>query len=359
MNNTIQQLARKSELTHADIVYLLSLEEKEEINELGKAAYEIKKQTVDQVTYFRGLIEFSNYCHKNCFYCGIRKDNKAVNRYRMQQNEIIDAAVFAWKNHFGSVVLQSGELESAANTDFICETLQKIKQATNGELGITLSCGEQSPECYQRFFDCGAHRYLLRIETSDRKLYQQLHPNDSLHDFERRIMCLRSIKEIGFQLGTGIMLGLPGQSHASIANDLLFFRDMEVDMVGMGPYIEHSQTPLFSSAASLMTKTSRFHLTLKAVAVLRLIMNDINIAAATALQTLDLMGREKALRFGANIIMPNITPSSYRKDYLLYEDKPCIDEEAEQCKDCLSNRIAMMGDRIGYDMWGDSLHFKK
>lgn len=277
----------------------------------------------------------------------------------MHQNEIVDAAIFAWKNHYGSVVLQSGELESASNTDFICDTLKKIKKETNGELGITLSCGEQSSDVYRRFFDSGAHRYLLRIETSDKQLYQQLHPQDSMHDFEKRIECLRTIKEIGFQLGTGIMIGLPGQTIESIANDLLFFKETDVDMVGMGPYIEHSQTPLFYSQAPLISKNERFHLTLKAVAALRLLMKDINIAAATALQTLDLMGREKALRFGANIIMPNITPSVYRKDYLLYEDKPCIDEDAEQCKDCLSNRVAIIGDTIGYDKWGDSLHFKK
>ncbi len=359
MSVDIHHLALKPVLTHDDLVFLLSLDEKEEINQLGRVASEVKKQTVDQVTYLRGLIEFSNYCHKNCFYCGIRKDNIKVNRYKMQQNEIVDAAIFAWKNHYGSVVLQSGELESANNTDFICDTLKKIKKETNGELGITLSCGEQSSDLYRRFFDSGANRYLLMIETSDQHIYQQLHPQDSKHEFERRIECLRTIKRTGFQLGTGIMIGLPGQTIESIANDLLFFKELDADMIGMGPYIEHSQTPLFDSQEPLLSKTDRFHLTLKAIAVLRLLMRDINIAAATALQTLDLMGREKALRFGANIIMPNITPPAYRKDYLLYEDKPCIEEDAEQCKDCLSNRIAIIGDTIGYDKWGDSPHYIK
>lgn len=357
MSEIVDLITQSDTYTKDEIVALLGLTDKEAINRLAVKASAVKEKYVGKITYFRGLIEFSNYCSKNCLYCGIRKGNINVERYKLSRQEIVDAAVFAWKNRYGSIVLQSGELESEAFTDFICGVLEEIKQKTNGQLGITLSCGEQSPEVYQRFFNSGAHRYLLRIETSDRDLYYKIHPEDGMHSFERRLECLSVLRDLGFQVGTGIMVGLPWQTIESIADDLLFIRDFGAHMVGLGPYIEHSQTPLYDARELLIDKIDRFHLTLKAIAILRLMMKDINIAAATALQTLDLMGRERALRFGANIIMPNITPTVYRKDYQLYEDKPCIDEDAEQCKDCLKNRIALIGDTIGYDDWGDSPRF--
>jgi biotin synthase len=237
--------------------------------------------------------------------------------------------------------------------------LLKIKEISNGELGITLSCGEQSLETYRQWYKNGAHRYLLRIETSNPELYRKIHPDDDFHRFERRIQALKDLRTAGYQLGTGVMIGFPFQTIEDLADDLLFFKQMNVDMVGMGPYIEHEDTPLYEFRDQIKSKQDRFNLALKMIATLRLLMPDINIAAATALQAIDPAGREKALTIGANIIMPNLTPCSYRKEYQLYEDKPCLDEDAELCRNCLEARIELAGCEIGYGEWGDSKHFKK
>ena len=214
---------------------------------------------------------------------------------------------------------------------------------SNGELGITLSCGEQSNETYRRWFESGAHRYLLRIESSTPELYAKIHPQNELHSFDKRLKSLQLLKEIGYQVGTGVMIGLPFQTMENLADDLLFLKQIDVDMVGMGPYIEHEDNPLYEFRHLLKTKQERFDLALKMVAALRLLMPDINIAAATALQAIDPAGREKALAIGANVIMPNLTPCDFRKEYQLYEDKPCLDEDAELCKNCLEARIELAG----------------
>ena len=229
---------------------------------------------------------------------------------------------------------------------------------SNGELGITLSLGEQSEETYQRWFEAGAHRYLLRIEEADRELYKKLHPDDNNHRFQNRIDAIKLLRKTGYQVGTGVMIGLPFQTIENLADDLIFFKDIDVDMVGMGPYIEHEDTPLFKYKNIIPSKRERFLLAIKMVALLRIIMKDINIAATTALQTLDIFGREKALDAGANIIMPNLTPLKYRESYLLYEDKPGTDEEADETKINLENRIIKAGYTIGYNEWGDSKHFE-
>lgn len=235
--------------------------------------------------------------------------------------------------------------------------LKKIKQLSNNELGITLSCGEQTRDTYQRWFESGAHRYLLRIESSSRDLYYKIHPNSTKHSFEKRIEALYSLKETGYQVGSGIMIGLPFQTFEDLADDLLFFKNLDIDMCGMGPYLEHEQTPLYHFRQFLKNKQERFDLSLNMIAVLRLLMPDINIAAATALQAVDPVGREKAITAGANVIMPNLTPCEFRKEYQLYENKPCLDENAELCKNCLEARIELAGSEIGYNDWGDSLHF--
>jgi biotin synthase len=210
---------------------------------------------------------------------------------------------------------------------------------------------------YRQWFEAGAHRYLLRIETSSRELYAKIHPNNPLHDFDQRLTALHNLKELGYQAGTGVMIGLPFQTIENLADDLLFFKTLDIDMVGMGPYIEHSETPLYAYRHLLLPPEQRFFLALKMIAVLRLLMPDINIAATTALQTLHPMGREKAVLAGANIMMPNHTPGKYRGNYLLYENKPCVDEEAEQCRNCLEVRMHLVGSEIGYGEWGDSRHF--
>jgi biotin synthase len=309
--------------------------------------------------YFRGLIEFSNKCGKDCLYCGIRKSNNKVVRYEATDGEILEACRFAWLNRFGSVVLQSGEISSPAFVKRIDLLLQKINELSNGELGITLSCGEQSAETYQLWRLSGAHRYLLRIESSNPELYRKIHPDNDFHSYERRVQAIRDLKASGYQVGTGVMIGLPFQTLDDLAEDLLFFKALDVDMVGMGPYIEHEDTPLYKFRKLIKTKQERFDLALKMVATLRLLMPDINIAAATALQAIDPAGREKALTIGANILMPNLTPCDYRREYQLYEDKPCLDEDAELCRNCLEARIELAGCEIGYNEWGDSKHYKK
>jgi biotin synthase len=224
-------------------------------------------------------------------------------------------------------------------------------------LGITLSVGEQSVETYKRFYAAGAHRYLLRIETSNPELYAAIHPAGQ--DFLTRVKALSDLKKAGFQVGTGVMIGLPGQTEEDLADDLLFFQEMDVDMIGMGPYIVHGDTPMAAwSNVSDRTPKERFDLALRMIAATRLLLRDANIAAATALQAIDPVGREEGLRWGANIIMPQVTPLEVRHDYLLYDNKPCLDESAEHCRSCLAARIGSIGREVGYDSWGDSWHYK-
>jgi biotin synthase len=342
-----------------DIVELLKLGHHDAEELLYKKAYEIKKEYVGQKVYFRGLIEYSNICAKDCFYCGLRSSNNKIERYQMTDEEVLSAVDFAWKNKYASIVLQSGEITSSEFVDKIDHLIKTIKKNTNGEIGITLSCGEQSKETYKRWFDSGAHRYLLRIETSNPDLYYKIHPHNDKHSLDVRLKSLGYLKELGYQVGSGIMVGLPYQKLEDIADDILFLKDIDVDMIGLGPYIEHSATPLYEKKDLLMSKEDRFDLALKTIAILRIIMKDINIASATALQSIDDEGREKALMAGANVIMPNLTPTKYREEYLLYENKPCVGETADQCKGCLQRRISKYGESIGLGEWGDSKHYKK
>ena len=355
---TFREILLQTDFSHSDLVTLL-LAEGENRQLLFQRAQAVKLQTVGNKVYFRGLVEFSNLCAKDCLYCGIRKSNEKVIRYEATDDEILEACRFAWENRFGSVVLQSGELSSPAFVTRVDLLLRKIKELSGGELGITLSCGEQTIETYRQWFESGAHRYLLRVESSNPDLYRKIHPENVFHSFDRRLQALKDIKATGYQVGTGVMIGFPFQTTEDLANDLLFFKQIDVDMVGMGPYIEHEDTPLYKFRKDINTKKERFDLALKMVATLRLLMPDINIAAATALQAIDPAGREKALTIGANILMPNLTPTKYRKEYQLYEDKPCLDEDAELCKNCLEARIEISGCEIGYGEWGDSKHFLK
>lgn len=356
--NNFQDILLQTHFSHGDLVALLSAEGNER-QLLFQRAQKVKLENIGNKVYFRGLVEFSNVCAKDCLYCGIRKSNENVIRYEATDDEILDTCRFAWENRFGSIVLQSGEVSSPAFVKRIETLLQKIKQLSNNELGITLSCGEQSLDTFRRWFENGAHRYLLRIESSNPELYRKIHPNNDFHRFDIRLQALDDLRKAGYQVGTGVMIGLPFQTIEDLANDLLFLKQLDVDMVGMGPYIEHEDTPLYEFRHLLKTKQERFDLALRMIASLRLLMPDINIAAATALQAIDPAGREKALTIGANIIMPNLTPTKYRKEYQLYEDKPCLDEDAELCRNCLEARIEISGCEIGYGEWGDSKHFRK
>jgi len=334
---------------------ILASDDPQFLDKIFKEAYRVKRTYLGNTVYFRGIIEFSNICRKDCFYCGIRKSNCSVPRFRMSDKEIIEAALFAEQSGYGSIILQAGERSDEQFVTFVENVIQAIKQKTAGRLGITLSLGEQTHETFQRWFAAGAHRYLLRIETSNKELYQRLHPDD--HYYEARLRCLDSLRHIGYQVGTGVMIGLPYQSHEDLVKDIFFFEQHDVDMLGMGPYLVHKNTPL--AGIPDFDPKKNFILSLKIIALARLHLKDINIAATTALQALDPRGREEGLKAGANIIMPNITPIQYRNSYQLYDGKPCLDENAQACKSCLEKRIRSIGEEIGYHRWGDSPHFFK
>jgi biotin synthase len=356
MSLTVKEILDANEFSRENLMVLLACG-KEDQDLIFSRAAAMKKEYVGNKVYFRGLVELSNICSKNCYYCGIRSGNKVVDRYFVEESEVLEAAKFALDQGYGSMVIQSGERTDKVFVQKVTSMLQKIKELSSGKLGITLSMGEQSEDTFRTWFEAGAHRYLLRIESSNPELYYRIHPKDKHHDYEYRLNSLKLLRKIGYNVGTGVMIGLPFQTLDDLAGDLLFFRDFDIDMAGMGPYIEHKDTPLYEYRDVLMPKSERFYLSLKMVAILRIMMKDINIAATTAMQTLDKQGREKALKVGANIIMPNLTPVKYREGYLLYEDKPCINEEASECQNCLEARIHIAGDEIGYGEWGDSKHF--
>jgi biotin synthase len=354
---TIKDILKKKTFSRENIIVLLK-SEGEDRTLLFKKSAEIKEKYIGNKVWFRGLIEFSNICGKDCLYCGIRKGNLNLTRYNLSDEEILAAAMFAHANRYGSIALQSGELESRFVTDRIENLLHKIKELSNGELGVTLSVGEQENKVYKRWFDAGAHRYLLRVESTNQSLYNKIHPDDTKHDFNRRLNCLKSLQDIGYQTGTGVMIGLPFQTMDDLAGDLLFMKEFNIDMCGMGPYIEHADTPLIEHSGKLMPLKDRFDLTLKMIAIIRIMMRDINIVAATALQAIDPVGREKAVKIGANILMPNITPGKYRDNYKLYDNKPCTDDSAEDCQSCLEARVSLADAEVIYGEWGDSKHYK-
>lgn len=318
-------------------------------------AYKVKVENIGSKVFLRGLIELSNICIKNCYYCGIRHDNTNVERYELTERQVLEAAGFAWEARYGSLVLQAGERCNASYTDWVTSLVKKIKEISNGELGITLSLGEQTKEIYQEWFEAGAHRYLLRIETSNPELYHKIHPNNTLHSFDRRLEAILDLKEIGYQTGTGVMIGLPYQSIENLADDLLFIKRIGVHMVGMGPYLKHSDTPF----GKLVDHNQTLDLTLKMIATLRMMMPKINIAATTAMQVIEPFGRERAVKSGANIIMPNMTISEVRANYQIYEDKPGIKDDAAISKSKLEHNLEESGIEIGWSEWGDSKAFNQ
>jgi biotin synthase len=325
---------------------------------LHAAAYAVKAAEIGKVVHFRGLIELSNLCSKDCFYCGIRRSNHAVARYSLSDDEVLELARWAHAQGYGSVVIQSGERSDAAFVARITALVKAIRAESRDELAITLSLGEQSEATYRQWYEAGAERYLLRIETSNPDLYRRLHPPD--HLWEVRRDCLRALRAIGYQLGSGVMIGLPGQTLADLAQDILFFEREGVVMIGMGPFIPHAETPLGANTGSfIVRKRQQLQLALRMIATTRLYLRDVNIAATTALQALAPNGRELGLAAGANVIMPNLTAPQYRSSYLLYDGKPCLDESAEHCRSCLEARIAAMGERIGYGERGDSPRFRR
>lgn len=340
------------------IKQLLSSEGREEEN-LIRRGLEVKLAHLDNYVHLRGLIEFGNVCEKNCLYCGLRRGNGKIARYALSDEEVLSCARLAKDLGYGSVALQSGERSDPEFVDRVERLVREIKKIDGGNLGITLSLGEQTEETYRRWFDAGAHRYLLRIESSNEELYYRIHPHDDKHSFRRRLDCLDILKSIGYQTGTGVMVGLPYQTVDHLAADLLFFKRMDVAMVGLGPYIPHPDTPLYRLKDLVPPAEERMRMTLKMIAILRIMMPEINMVAATANQTIDPQGREKAIMAGANVIMPNLTPGEYRESYFIYPDKACVKDRPEQCSTCLDIRMAAIGHKILYNDWGDSLAFTK
>ena len=357
MASGITTILDKKNYDRSDILAMLQCSE-EEVPLLYRKAASIRDRYVGNHVYLRGLIEYSNICGKNCLYCGVRRGNVNIERYTMTNDEVIEAAMTAHRLNLGSIAIQSGENSSKAFIDNIEEIICTIKKLTGGELGITLSLGEQSRETYQRWFDAGAHRYLLRIEASSEALYRRVHPDDDMHRYHKRLEALRLIQETGYQTGTGVMVGLPYQTMMHLADDIIFMRDFDIDMCGMGPFIEHTDTPLGVKGTDNLFLKERFNLTLRMISIIRILMKDINIVASTAMQTLDPAGREKAVSCGANVVMPNLTPERYRADYLLYEGKPGY-LEANEANISGLNFDLMPGITIGLGVWGDTPHYRR
>jgi len=311
--------------------------EGEEQRLLLHIADRLRAETMGEAVHLRGIIEFSNYCRRNCGYCGLRRDNRKLARYRLTREEIVEAAIKAWQIGYKTIVLQSGE-DLYFGTELMADIIREIKSRT--ELAITLSMGERDKSTYSAWREAGADRYLLRIETTDEKIFRKLHPEDQLDERKR---CLFMLKELGFQLGSGVMVGLPGQDALSLAKDVIWMHELGVEMVGIGPFIAHPETPLRNEKGGTLGQALRL------VAVLRLVFPYAHIPATSAMGSLDPVGREKALQAGANVMMPNITPTKVRPLYELYPNKICLDENADRCFACVAARIFSLNRTIGTD----------
>jgi len=357
MSESIDELLLKSNHKKEELIRLLSVEPGPETEKVLQAGLRVKAEHPGRIVYLRGLIELSNRCARNCYYCGIRAANPMVERYTLSDREVYQAADFAWKEGFGSLVIQAGELKNKTFTHHIARLLKGIHQRTHNELTITLSLGEQSAETYRLWREAGAERYLLRIETTNRQLFEHIHPHNKAHNFDARMHALTLLRQEGYQVGTGVMIGLPGQTLADLADDLLFFKTQDIDMVGMGPYIEHPDIPLSAEDALLWPSQERFRIGLLMIALLRLNMPWINIAASTALETLDPLGRQKGILAGANVVMPNLTPVPNRKKYLLYDNKPNLDKDPALSTTSLNQVIQEIGETISYHKAGSSMHY--
>lgn len=317
-----------SEFSRNDIIEIL----KDGSNNdwLFSLADKTREEYVGDEVHLRGLIEFSNICKRQCKYCGLRCEDKFIDRYRISKENIISYAEHAVNMGYKTIVLQSGE-DEYYNTDLMCEIIAGIKKLG---VALTLSIGEKTYEEYKAFKEAGADRYLIRIETTDKTLYNQMHPN---MDFDNRVRCLENLGRLGYEVGTGCLVGLPNQTIESLADDILFFKEINADMVGIGPFIPHPHTPLKDSA------TGSFTLALKVMALTRILLKDINIPATTAMETLNPNGRIIALQSGANVVMPNVTTTEYRAKYEIYPNKICINENPDKCKGCISAKIQSIG----------------
>ncbi len=344
----IYRLEKEHSLSETEYLDLIRERDEEAAALLKDLAAEKRRSVFGDAVYTRGLIEISSYCKNNCFYCGIRRDNTGASRYRLTKEEILGCADEGYELGFRTFVLQGGE-DPYFTDEVLCGIISAIKK-NHSDCAVTLSMGERRRESYQALYDAGADRYLLRHETADPDHYKKIHPEDM--SFDNRMNCLTILKEIGYQVGCGFMVGSPFQTDASLAKDLKFIETFRPDMCGIGPFIPHHDTP-FSSE-----KAGSVELTLFLLSVIRLILPEVLLPATTALGTLDPMGREKGILAGANVVMPNLSPVDVRKKYELYDNKICTGEESAQCVGCLEARLKGIGCYQAIDR-GDAPRFRK
>jgi biotin synthase len=309
--------------------------ESDDTTELFRRADEVRRECCGDEIHLRGIVEFSNHCKRGCLYCGLRCANESLTRYRLSPEEILEASRDAFRLGYRTLVLQAGE-DEGFSTETLCDVVRKIKSEL--DVAVTLSVGEKSEREYEAMRRAGADRYLLKFETSNPELFRRLKPDSSM---EERWHCLDVLRELGFQVGSGMMVGLPGQTPAMIADDILRMASFDFDMLGIGPFIPHPDTPLAASAPGAV------ELVLKTVALTRIVTRRAHMPATTAIGSIDPEGRQKALGCGANVLMPNVTPPQYRKLYSIYPGKICIDEKPSDCRGCTAAMAIALGRRIG------------
>ncbi len=335
------------------IVDWLREERAEKLALLWREADETRQRHVGDEVHLRGLIEISNRCCRECHYCGLRAGNRGLRRYRMAEAEIMECVAQATAYGYGTVVMQSGE-DEGITAEWMAGIIRRIRRET--PLAVTLSLGERADDDLAAWREAGADRYLLRFETSNEELYERIHPRRG--DGCSRIEILRRLAAMGYEIGSGVMVGIPGQTYEDLARDIELFRALDLDMIGVGPFIPHPGTPLGGAVERSVAPAGQQVpadelMTYKTIALARLLCPEANIPSTTALATLNLAeGRELGLSRGANVVMPNLTPVAYRADYEIYPAKACIRETAQQCQSCLSRRIVALGRKVGTDKGG-------
>lgn len=331
----IDELYNKAEASYEELLFVLNNIDDKSKEYLIEKSNAVRMKTYGNKVYLRGLIEFTNYCSRNCNYCGIRSGNLKADRYRLSLSEILECVDIGDKLGYKTYVLQGGE-DPYFTDDRMVEMITKIKGKYPNN-AITLSLGERSYKSYKKMFDAGAERYLLRHEIATKSLYEKLHPNSS---FENRRKCLSDLKEIGYQVGSGFMVGVPGQNNADLVNDLMYIKELNPHMCGIGPFIPHKDTPLKDE------KGGTLEITIILIALLRLLIPDVLLPATTSLGTINPLGRELGIKAGANVVMPNLSPTSVREKYSLYDGKICTGDEAAECRGCIEGRI----NRVGFEV---------
>ncbi|GKX31971.1 [FeFe] hydrogenase H-cluster radical SAM maturase HydE [Vallitalea longa] len=335
MKKLIDELKDSNNLSPDKLLLLLNNMDNENKQYLHTKADETRLHIYGDKVYMRGLIEFTNFCKNNCKYCGIRKGNRQAQRYRLSKEEIIGCCAEGYRLGYRTFVLQGGE-DNFYTDERIMDIVSTIKSSFD-DVAVTLSIGEKTYETYKKYFDAGADRYLLRHETNSRELYDRLHPNMS---YDNRIRCLYDLKDIGYQIGAGFMVGLPGQTNEDFVKDLVFLKELQPHMVGIGPFMPQSDTPLANEKAGTADKTCIL------LSLIRLILPEVLLPATTALGSIDPKGREQGLKAGANVVMPNLSPIGVREKYSLYDGKICTGDEAAQCRHCIENRIKSAGYQV-------------